>query len=96
MNNQANWMLNCPAPNGGQFATGYYNAGPMLANDRNATTEEDSKMQVVFDVIEADFNEYVQNLKNFGIEGYLERNLGADKFFAFHHADKHYHVSKNF
>ena len=93
MNTQTNWILNCPAPNCGQLANAYYNAGPMLANDRNSTTEEDSKMQLVFNVTDADFNEYIQNLKNLGIEGYLERDLGADKFFAFHYADKHYHVS---
>ena len=93
MNTQTNWILNCPAPKCGQFANSYYNAGPMLANDRNEATEEDSKLQLIFDVTEADFNDYVQNLKNLDIEPYLERNLGADKFFAFHYANKHYHVS---
>ena len=88
-----NWILNCPAPKCGKLAEGYYNAGPMLADDRNGTTKEDSKMQLIFDVTKADFNEYVQNLKTLGVEGYLERNLGADNFFAFHYAGKHYHVN---
>ena len=53
-----NWILNCPAPKCGQLADGCYNAGPMLANDQNGTTKEDSKMQLVFDVTEADFNDF--------------------------------------
>ena len=87
------WVLGCLAPACGQLAKGFYNAGPMFADDRNGVTSEDSRMQVVFDVVEADFDAYVATLKAAGMNGYLERSLGKDKFFAFAYAGKYYHVS---
>lgn len=87
------WVLGCPAPKSGQLVKGYYNAGPMLADDRAGMTEEDSKMQIISNTAETDFDEYVESLKNRGIQGYLERNLGHDKFFGFSYEGKQYHVS---
>ena len=63
MSKENNWILRCFAPNCGELAKGYYNAGPMLADDRNGVTEEDSKMQVISNVVENDFDIYVDSLK---------------------------------
>lgn len=93
MSEKKKWVLDCLAPKCGTLADGFYNAGPMLADDRNGTTSEDSRMQVVSDVKEADFQEYVSELKGAGANGYLERNQGKDQFFAFAQHDKYYHVS---
>ena len=87
------WVLGCLAPNCGELANGYYNAGAMLADDRNGMTEEDSKMQVISNVVECDFDAYVDALKNKGIKGDLEHKLGFDKFFAFTYEGNYYHVS---
>ncbi len=92
MNDKEKWVLGCQAPACGQLAEGYFNVGPMFADDRNGMTPEDSKMQVVFDVTEADFEAYVTSLKESGVKGYLERSQGADKFFAFAQNGKYYHV----
>ena len=59
MSDNVKWILGCQAPACGQLAEGYFNVGPMFADDRNGETSEDSKMQVVFDVTEADFDAYV-------------------------------------
>ena len=87
------WLLACPAPVNGEVANGYYNAGAMLADDRNGMTEEDSKMQIVSNVVERDFDTYIETLKNNGMKGDLEYKLGSDKFFAFTYEGKYYHVS---
>lgn len=87
------WVLGCPAPNCGELANGYYNAGVMLADERTGATEEDSKMQIVSNVVESDFDAYVDALKNKGIKGDLEHKLGFDKFFAFTYEGNYYHVS---
>jgi len=91
MNNT--WLLNCPAPACGQLANGYYNAGPMLADDRTGETPEDSRLQVCTQVSESDFDIYIASLKAADISSYLERNIGADKFFAFTYEGNFYHVS---
>ena len=87
------WLLKCPAPNCGELANGYYNAGVMLADERNGVTEEDSKMQIISNIVENDFDVYIAALKENGIKGYLENKLGDDKFFAFSYGGKYYHVS---
>ena len=92
MNTNEKWILGCQAPDCGQLADGFFNAGPMFADDRDGATPEDSKMQVVYDVTEADFDVYVAALKESGICGYLERSQAADKFFAFAQNGKYYHV----
>ena len=92
MKKNEKWILGCQAPACGQLAEGYFNAGPMFANDRNGVTAEDSKMQVVYDVTEEDFDAYVTALKESGINGYLERSQAMDKFFAFAQDGKYYHV----
>lgn len=87
------WILGCPAPTCGELANGFYNAGPMLADDREGTTKEDSKMQIFYNVTESDFDNYIASLRNIGINEYLEHTLGSDKFFAFAYAGNYYHVS---
>lgn len=93
MNKENMWVLGCPTPNCGELAKGYYNAGAMLADDRNGVTEEDSKMQIISNVVEMDFDNYINLLKDKGIKGYLEHELGKDKFFAFDYEGNYYHVS---
>ena len=64
MNNPSNWLLHCPAPRSGSIAEGYYNAGPMGADDRRGPTGEDTKIQIVTGAAEADFDRYLQELKD--------------------------------
>ena len=92
MSDKTKWVLGCPAPACGQLAEGVFNAGPMFADDRPGETPEDSKMQVVYEVNESDFDAYVASLKESGIKGTLERSQGMDKFFAFTYNGKYYHV----
>ena len=49
-------------------------------------------MQILYNVTESDFDNYISLLKDNGIQGYLEHTLGSDKFFAFSYAEKCYHV----
>ena len=93
MNLQNSWVLGCPMPEGGKVAQGVYNGGPMLADDRQGPTPYDTLMQIVTDVTEADFRDYVEKLKGLDVLPYLERSLGEDRFFAFWQGDKDYHVS---
>lgn len=93
MYKEKEWVLGCPAPNCGMLAEGFYNAGAMLADDRNGMLPEDSKLQVLYHVTEEDFDNYVAYLKTLGIMGCLEHHLGNDKFFAFVQNKKYYHVS---
>ena len=93
MNKTAKWLLGCPQPEGGLLAEGFYNAGPMFADDRQGPTEEDTHIQILTGAAEADFDAYVARLREAGIRGHLENRLGADRFFAFQMGDKDYHVS---
>lgn len=61
------WILGCPAPTCGELANGFYNVGPMLADDREGITKEDSKMQIFYNVTESDFDNYIDSLRNIGI-----------------------------
>ena len=87
------WTLGCMEPKCGRLAAGVYNAGPVIADDRNGATPDDSKMQVVSEVKAADFDAYVAKLKTAGVNGYLERSQGPDKCFAFKQDEKYYHVN---
>lgn len=60
------FIFNLPIPKFGKILNGCYNAGPMLADDSNGATTEDSKMQIVANVSKADFFDYMQLLKNNG------------------------------
>ena len=93
MNETAKWLLGCPLPEGGILAEGFYNAGPMFADDRQGPTEEDTHIQIITNATRQDFDAYVTRLKESGIRGHLENSLGADRFFAFQMGGKDYHVS---
>ena len=92
MNSPSNWLLHCPAPRSGSIAEGYYNAGPMGADDRRGPTGEDTKIQIVTGAAEADFDRYLQELKDSGIAFYMENRIEPDRFCAFHREGKNYHV----
>lgn len=93
MCDKKDWVLDCLAPTRGQLAEGFYNAGVMLADDRSGIIPESSRMQLIYNATEADFDAYVALLKASGANVYLERNLGNDKFLAFAQNGKYYHVS---
>lgn len=93
MRETAKWLLGCPQPQGGTLAEGFYNAGPMFADDRQGPTEEDTHIQILTGATEGDFDAYVAGLKASGIPGHLETGLGEDRFFAFRMGEKDYHVS---
>ena len=92
MSDSSNWRLRCPVPRCGSIAEGFYNAGPMAADDRCGPTAEDTKIQIVTGVTEADFEQYLQDLKEKGISFYLENRIGPDRFCAFLLENQNYHV----
>lgn len=51
---------------GGKLNNSLYNAGGMLADDRNGTTPEDCPMQLITETNESEFASYIENLKNAG------------------------------
>ena len=55
MNAQNAWILGCPAPKNGRIVEGFYNAGPIIADDRNGPTPEDTRIQIVTVITEADY-----------------------------------------
>ena len=70
------WILGCPAPKNGRIVEGFYNAGPIIADDRNGPTPEDTRIQIVADITEADYKQYILDLKAAGHAGYLENQTG--------------------
>ena len=89
---QNNWLFHCPPPSCGQIAAGYYNAGPMNADDRSGPTAQDSHLQIVSLVTEADFDTYLHQLKAAGMEFYLDNTLGSDRAVAFLSEGRNYHL----
>ncbi len=87
------WYLDCPKPAFGDLAEGYYNVGPMLAEDLFGETEEDSKMQVICNVNRADHQHYIDTFKQLDIRDVFEHAQGEDLFFACSYGGKTYHVS---
>ena len=75
MNEQASWILGCPAPKAGRVVEGYYNAGPIIADDRKGPTPEDTKVQIVTGITEADYEQYILDLKAAGHIAYLENRI---------------------
>ena len=86
------WILSCPAPQAGRIVEGFYNAGPIIADDRKGPTAEDTKIQIVAGVTLQDYENYIHTLKADGQKGYLENQIGPDHFFAYEHSGKNYHV----
>ena len=92
MNTQSAWILGCPAPQAGRIVEGYYNAGPIIADDRNGPTAEDTRIQIVADITEKDYEQYLDALKAAGNTGYLENQIADDRFFAYERDGKNYHI----
>ena len=92
MNAQNAWVLSCPAPKSGRIVEGYYNAGPIIADDRNGPTLEDTKVQIIAEVSLQDYENYINSLKVEGGNVYLENQIADDLFFAYEHGGKNYHV----
>ena len=91
MDISTNWRLGCPAP-AGVIAPGLYNAGPMSADDRQGPTEEDARMQIVCGADEADFERYIDILRETGGALYATNTIGLDRFASFSLNGKHFHV----
>ena len=91
MNKQ--WLLGCPMPQCGKLADGYFNAGPMMQDDREGNNTDDSRLQIVTDVTEADYEAYLAAIKAQGIKVPYENCMSWDKFFAFSYEGRIYHVS---
>ena len=59
MNTTSAWVLTCPAPKAGRIIEGFYNAGPIIADDRNGPTPEDTKIQIVAGITEQEYEQYI-------------------------------------
>ena len=89
---QSNWLFHCPPPSCGTIAEGFYNAGPMNPDDRLGSTNQDSRLQIVSNVTDGAFLQYMQDLRAAGMEFYLENSLGADRVAAFLYDGRNYHL----
>lgn len=92
MTTQNNWILSCPAPKAGRVVEGFYNAGPIIADDRSGPTPEDTRIQIVADITEKDYEQHIRELQIAGNTGYLENRIGPDRFFAYENAGRNYHI----
>lgn len=92
MDNRENWIFSCPVPGFGRVEKGFYNAGPMAADDREGPTWEDSKLQIVSHVTAEDFESYVRSLEEEGYAGYLRHNIGDDLAYACEKDGKNFHI----
>ncbi len=92
MDMRDNQIIKCPMPDGGVIAKGFYNAGPMLKDDTNGPTDEDSRMQVVCNVNKADFAKYVEKIKASGARVYLENTMADDGCIGFEYNSIPYHA----
>lgn len=59
---------------GGVPSVGFYNAGPMLADDSWGTTAEDSRMLLVSETNEAEYSAYIEKLEGLGFEVVFENH----------------------
>ena len=87
-----NQVITCPMPDDGIIAKGFYNAGPMLKDDTNGPTDEDSRMQVVCNVNKDDFAKYVNKIKSSDARVYLENTFGSDGCIGFEYNSIPYHA----
>ena len=87
------WLFDCPQPSCGELANGYYNVGPMLADDREGPTDEDSRMHVITGVTLKDYDEYVSELKKTDAKFYLDNTVVNDRYTGFELNGKQYIAS---
>lgn len=92
MNHRKNWLLSCPAPQWGAVTEGCYNAGPASADDRNGSTEQDTRIQIVTGIREVEYEAYVDQLKTWAEKCVLENCIGPDRFTAFLKDGRHFHI----
>ena len=62
---------------GGARGAAVYNAGPMLENDSEAVTEEDSRMLLVADTCRREYEAYLEKLCGMGFRKVFENHTGA-------------------
>lgn len=62
---------------GGTSGAAVYNAGPMLENDSEAVTEEDSRMLLVVDTCRREYEAYLEKLCGMGFRKVFENHTGA-------------------
>ena len=62
---------------GGTRGAAVYNAGPMLENDSEAVTEEDSRMLLVADTCRREYEAYLEKLCGMGFRKVFENHTGA-------------------
>ena len=62
---------------GGTSGAAVYNAGPMLENDSEAVTEEDSRMLLVADTCRMEYEAYLEKLCGMGFRKVFENHTGA-------------------
>lgn len=62
---------------GGVRGAAVYNAGPMLENDSEAVTEEDSRMLLVADTCRREYEAYLEKLCGMGFRKVFENHTGA-------------------
>jgi hypothetical protein len=92
MKKRENQILDCPMPESGDIAKGFYNAGPMLKDDTAGPTDEDSRMQIVCEVDADDFDQYVESVKASDGRVFLENTLTDDRCIGFEYNFKQYHA----
>ena len=82
-----NWLLNCPAPEGGILWPGCYDAGGLLEDERDPGRKESFRMQILSDATLRDFENYRTAMKGTAFD-----SIGNDHFFSFRCEGKLYHV----
>ena len=82
-----NWLLNCPAPEGGTLWPGFYDAGGLLEDERDPGRSESFRMQILSDATLRDFENYRSVMKGTAFD-----SIGNDHFFSFRYDGKLYHV----
>ena len=69
-----------PMPDEGKIMEKCYNAGPMLSNDKEGFTAEDSIMKIVSDVSESGYRDYLDKLRRAGYSITNENEQYGDLF----------------
>ena len=87
------WVLSCPSVDGGVLCPGYYNAGAGLAEDLQSVTPEDSHMQIVTGVTEADFDAYLRKLSAAGLTLVQQTCQTPNRFADFVGGNTVFHIS---
>lgn len=87
------WELACPSPLTGSLQKGYYNAGSGLKDDVTRESNEFSRMQLVTDITEAEYTEYLEQVKAAGYTQILDNKIEKNLFAEFTKDGLSYHVT---